>query len=144
MRVDELQSHDGSARIPESLTRGIRDIVQIDSRPRGNYNCLALHLIRVQARPVFPQLAESLHKHSLQAQRMEALMKTIACGGSAEEVTAAAEAVGNINGADNDGQGDGGVRPLTAAVLGENMAALRVLLSKGARTEVYSTVADYS
>ena len=71
---------------------------------------------------------------------MDGLLEAISNGANEEEIFMAAERVDNINGTDDDGT----VRPLTAAVLSNNIAALKVLLSMGAKTEVFCTVPDDS
>ena len=71
---------------------------------------------------------------------MDGLLEAISNGANEEEIFMAAERVDNVNGTDDDGT----VRPLTAAVLSNNIAALKVLLSMGARTKVFSTVPDDS
>ena len=71
---------------------------------------------------------------------MDGLLEAISNGANEEEIFMAAERVDNFNGSDDDGT----VRPLTAAVLSNNIAALKVLLSMGASTEVFSTVPDDS
>ena len=71
---------------------------------------------------------------------MDGLLEAISNGANEEEIFMAAERVDNINGTDDDGT----VRPVTAAVLSNNIAALKVLLSMGARTEVFCTVPDDS
>ena len=75
---------------------------------------------------------------------MNALLEAITNGGSEEEVFMAAERVNNINGTDDELPSDGTVRPLTAAVLSSNVSALKVLLSMGAKTEMFCTVPDES
>ena len=71
---------------------------------------------------------------------MDGLLEAISNGANEEEIFMAAERVDNINGTDDDGT----VRPVTAAVLSNNIAALKVLLSMGARAEVFCTVPDDS
>ena len=71
---------------------------------------------------------------------MDGLLEAISNGANEEEIFMAAERVDNISGTDDDGT----VRPVTAAVLSNNIAALKVLLSMGARTEVFCTVPDDS
>ena len=71
---------------------------------------------------------------------MDGLLEAISNGANEEEIFMAAERVDNINGTDDDGT----VRPVTTAVLSNNIAALKVLLSMGARTEVFCTVPDDS
>lgn len=71
---------------------------------------------------------------------MDGLLEAISNGANEEEIFMAAERVDNINGTDDDGT----VRPVTAAVLSNNIAALKVLLSMGARTGVFCTVPDDS
>ena len=75
---------------------------------------------------------------------MDGLLEAISNGGNEEEIFMAAERVENVNGTDSELPSDGTVRPLTAAVLSNNIAALKVLLSMGAKTEVFCTVPDDS
>ena len=75
---------------------------------------------------------------------MDVLLEAITNGANEEEVYMAAERVNNINGTNDDLPGDGTVRPLTAAVLSNNVFAVKVLLSMGAKTELFCTVPDES
>ncbi len=76
---------------------------------------------------------------------MNTLLETIATGGSEEEVRSAAEQVPDINASQGDEhQSQTSIIPLTAAVLANNIEALKVLLQFGAQTEVHCTVPDTS
>ncbi len=76
---------------------------------------------------------------------MNALLETIATGGSEGEVQSAAQKVPDLNQSQNDeGLSQTTIIPLTAAVLANNIEALKVLLELGAQTDVYCTVPDMS